>query len=131
MNNAGNQIKVARSGCGSIKLRRCNSCKLVKYCGVVCQKNDWQEHKRICKMIRDKSLFEQPGSRHAGDCPICLLPLSTDVMKSTIMVCCSKVICDGCSWANNVRRRKRDWKANVLSVGNQRQMIMKKTTRIT
>jgi len=95
-----------RSGCGSIKLRRCNSCKLVKYCGVVCQKNDWQEHKRICKMIRDKSLFEQPGSRHAGDCPICLLPLSTDVMKSTIMVCCSTVICDGCSWANNVREKE-------------------------
>ena len=95
-----------KSGCDDIKLRRCNSCKLAKYCGVVCQKNDWQKHKQLCKMIRDKSLFEQPGRGHAGDCPICLLPLSTDIMKSTLMACCSKVICDGCSWANNVREKE-------------------------
>ena len=92
-----------RPGCDDINLRRCNSCKLAKYCGVACQKNDWQKHKHICKQIRDRRLFEQPGRCHRGDCPICLLPLSIDVTKATFMVCCSTSICDGCSWANILR----------------------------
>eukprot|EP00984_Skeletonema_dohrnii_P008270 scaffold3034_cov110-Skeletonema_dohrnii-CCMP3373.AAC.3 len=39
----------------------------------------------------------------AGDCPICCLPLSLDQTKSTMMTCCSKVICEGCHHSNEVR----------------------------
>lgn len=94
-----------RAGCDEIQLRRCNSCKPAKYCGAACQRNDWQKHKPMCKMTRDKRLFEQPGSCHRGDCSICLLPLSIDVTKATFMVCCSTSICDGCSWANILREK--------------------------
>jgi hypothetical protein len=94
-----------RPGCDDINLRRCNSCKLAKYCGVACQKNDWQKHKHMCKQIREKRLFEQPGRCHRGGCPICLLPHSTDETKAILEVCCSTVICNGCSWANLLRER--------------------------
>ena len=46
-------------------------------------------------------LFRQPESSHLGDCPICWLPLPLG--KTTINTCCSKVICDGCSYANTLR----------------------------
>ena len=34
--------------------------------------------------------FRQPESSNFGDCPICLLPLSIEPMKSNMMECCSK-----------------------------------------
>eukprot|EP00985_Skeletonema_marinoi_P006562 scaffold2836_cov95-Skeletonema_marinoi.AAC.8 len=45
----------------------------------------------------------QPESTHHGDCPICCLPLSLDRSKSTINLCCSKIICNGCDHANMLR----------------------------
>lgn len=45
-------------------------------------------------------LFRQPKNSHLGDCPICLIPLSIDVGKSTMQSCCSQVICDGCAYSN-------------------------------
>jgi tetratricopeptide (TPR) repeat protein len=53
--------------------------------------------------LRDEILFKQPESNHYGDCPICCLPLSIDPGKSTLMDCCSKLICDGCGYANQMR----------------------------
>jgi tetratricopeptide (TPR) repeat protein len=53
--------------------------------------------------LRDEILFKQPQSTHLGDCPICLLPLSTDLDKHGMQVCCSKVICLGCVYANQTR----------------------------
>ena len=35
-----------------------------------------------------------------------MIPLSLDVTKSPIMVCCSKVICNGCNHANQIREAK-------------------------
>lgn len=41
-----------------------------------------------------------------GDCPICCLPLSFEQSKSSLMPCCSKLICKGCLYANEIREIK-------------------------
>jgi TPR repeat protein len=65
------------------------------------------QHTRDCEEraaeLRDEILFKQPESSHYGDCPICLLPLRIDGMKSTMYSCCCKMICDGCGYANQMR----------------------------
>ncbi len=53
--------------------------------------------------IRDDRLFTQPEESHHGECPICCLPLSLDESKSTMNACCSKLICDGCCYADDLR----------------------------
>mmetsp|Transcript_25206 Transcript_25206/g.36017 ORF Transcript_25206/g.36017 Transcript_25206/m.36017 type:complete len:332 (+) Transcript_25206:206-1201(+) len=91
----------------SIKMKNCAACYLVRYCSIECQRHHWSKHKRDCKKrvaeLRDELLFRQPESTHLGDCPICMIPLSLDRSKSTIMSCCSKVICIGCTYANHKR----------------------------
>jgi len=93
-----------------IKLKECATCDLVKYCSDGCLKEHEPTHKNACKKraaeLRDEFLFKQPESTHLGDCPICMIPLSLDVTKSPIMVCCSKVICNGCNHANQIREAK-------------------------
>ncbi|KAJ7769974.1 hypothetical protein B0H16DRAFT_1452346 [Mycena metata] len=32
-------------------MSRCAKCKLVRYCGVACQKDDWSRHKAVCRKI--------------------------------------------------------------------------------
>jgi len=89
------------------KLKECADCDLVRYCSDACQENHTSQHKEACKKraaeLRDELLFKQPDSTHLGDCPICCLPLPLDLSKSNIMTCCSKVICGGCSHANEKR----------------------------
>jgi tetratricopeptide (TPR) repeat protein len=53
--------------------------------------------------LRDKELFTQPDISYMGECPICCLPLSIDVSKSSMMPCCCKSICEGCNYANTKR----------------------------
>eukprot|EP00984_Skeletonema_dohrnii_P026578 scaffold15922_cov104-Skeletonema_dohrnii-CCMP3373.AAC.9 len=90
-----------------IKLKECSSCDLVRYCSDECQKNHASHHEQACKKraaeLRDEILFKQPESSHLGDCPICCLPIPLDLDKSIIMLCCSKMICDGCNYANEIR----------------------------
>jgi tetratricopeptide (TPR) repeat protein len=92
-----------------VKLMKC-ACNLVKYCSVACQKNHRPQHKKMCKKrlaeIRDDDLFTQPEKSCFGDCPICCLPLSIDLRKCNLMSCCSKLICRGCTYANQVRENK-------------------------
>jgi hypothetical protein len=91
---------------GDVTLKNC-ACGLVKYCSVGCQKNDRPNHKKACKKrlaeLHDKQLFEQPDSSHLGECPLCCLPLPLRPGKSTMMPCCCKLICNGCSYANKMR----------------------------
>ena len=95
-----------------VKLKKCTACKSVKYCSVKCQKDHRAKHKRACKKraaeLRDEVLFKQPESSHLGDCPICCLPLapSIDEKASPMMSCCSKIICNGCNIANQIREVK-------------------------
>eukprot|EP00984_Skeletonema_dohrnii_P021256 scaffold10568_cov140-Skeletonema_dohrnii-CCMP3373.AAC.4 len=95
------------TGGDDIKLKKCTACYLVRYCSIKCQKAHRPKHKRACKKraakLRDELLFKQPESNHRGDCPICMIPLPLDPGKTTIMACCSKLICDGCDYANDIR----------------------------
>jgi len=85
----------------------CATCDLVKYCSDECKQDHKSQHKKACKNraaeLRDELLFKQPESTDLGDCPICCLPLPLDAEKSVIMMCCSKVICDGCDYADQIR----------------------------
>ena len=98
------------AGIDDVKLKKCNGCYLVRYCGIECQRDHWRHHKKECKKraaeLRDEILFKQPESTHRGDCPICMIPLPLDAMKTTITVCCSKVICKGCNRENQERETK-------------------------
>jgi hypothetical protein len=90
-----------------IKLKKCTACHLVRYCSVKCQKEHRKQHKKECKKraaeLKDEILFKQPESSHLGDCPICCLPHPIDLSKSMLYPCCSKYICKGCSFANEMR----------------------------
>ena len=94
--------------CGDhVKLKRCDGCYLVRYCGVKCQKEHRPKHKKECRKraaeLRDELLFKQPESSCFGDCPICMVPLPLDPSKTAMTGCCSKTICNGCNYANQKR----------------------------
>ena len=97
-------------GSDDTKLKKCNACYLVRYCGVKCQRNHWPKHKKECKRraaeLKDELLFKQPDSTHNGDCPLCCLPLPIDPKKSNLYPCCSKLVCIGCNLANQKREAK-------------------------
>eukprot|EP00984_Skeletonema_dohrnii_P009713 scaffold3733_cov77-Skeletonema_dohrnii-CCMP3373.AAC.2 len=108
---------IAEAEVDDIKLTKCDdSCKLVRYCSGSCQQDHRPKHEAMCKKRvaelrdRDDLLFEQPESSHHGDCPICFLPLAIDSSKCVMMTCCSKLICNGCSYANKVRERRESMK---------------------
>ncbi len=112
---AGGRNKACCASCGiatsdDVKLKDCSACKLVKYCGVKCQKEHWQQHKHESKQkaaeLRDEILFKQPESSNLGDCPICLLPLPIDAELTSVSVCCCKIICNGCAHANQKREAR-------------------------
>ena len=111
---AGEENKACCASCGIIggdKLKDCSACKLVKYCGIECQKKHRKEHKKECKRRmaeqRDELLFKQPESSCLGDCPICYFPLSLDLEESTLWECCYKRICVGCAYATMKREKER------------------------
>ena len=93
-----------------IKLKDCDDCDLVRYCSDACKELHRPEHAGKCRKraaeLRDELLFKQPESTHEGDCPICMVPLPLDKQTSSIMSCCSKVVCNGCDYANIMRERK-------------------------
>eukprot|EP00985_Skeletonema_marinoi_P016892 scaffold9172_cov98-Skeletonema_marinoi.AAC.3 len=93
-----------------VKLKECSACDLVRYCGDACQKEHKSHHQQECKKraaeLRDEILFKQPEGTHRGDCPICMIPLPLDSTKSITSSCCSKVICKGCDYANDIREEE-------------------------
>eukprot|EP00984_Skeletonema_dohrnii_P005055 scaffold1780_cov90-Skeletonema_dohrnii-CCMP3373.AAC.7 len=100
-----------KSEVDEVKLKECDDCDLVRYCSDECQENHAIQHEEHCKKraaeLRDELLFRQPDSSYLGDCPICCLPLSLDPTKSTMYNCCSKVICIGCAYTNQMREIER------------------------
>jgi hypothetical protein len=110
-NEAGDMTLLCCASCGTagvddVKLKKC-ACGLVKYCSIACQKNHRSQHKKLCKKrlaeLRDKALFKQPDGSNLGGCPICCLPLSNELKKSTMMNCCCKLICNGCDYTDQKR----------------------------
>lgn len=90
-----------------IQLKECDGCDLVKYCSDMCRENHNVQHEEACKKraaeLRDELLLKQPEGHLFGDCPICCLPLSLDVEKFLVNICCAKFICKGCDYANKLR----------------------------
>ena len=105
---------VACANCGKhgsdiVKLRECTACRLVKYCGVDCQKAHRKQHKKACKQraaeLQDEQLYSQGHERPKGDfCPICTLPIPFPIEKHSVFNgCCTKKICNGCNIAAQKR----------------------------
>ena len=118
-----------------VKLKDCDGgCDLVKYCSDPCEVNHREQHNKMCKKrcaeLRDNDLFTQPDESHYGECPICCLPLSLDIKKSTLMSCCCNMICNGCEHANLSVSMKRGWSIDVHSVESPCQTVMKNFTRM-
>ncbi len=70
------------------------------------QNKESKRKRRSDRLRREKELFEQPGSSHLGDCPICCLPIPLTALYKEETVfhdCCSKTICLGCvrKWVGN------------------------------
>ena len=111
MSEANDDVEISCcASCGAaeiddVKLKDCDKCDLVRYCSDDCQREHKSQHAEECKIraveLRDELLFKQPEGNHLGDCPICSLPL--DVLKTTLFECCSKTICKGCEYANDMR----------------------------
>ena len=87
---------------GVVKLKNCTACRLVKYCGVDCQKAHRKHHKKACRQraaeLKDEQLFSQGHQRPEGEfCPICTLPIPLPVYEHSLFnICCMKLICVGC-----------------------------------
>ena len=98
-----------KHGGGTVKLKNCTACRLVKYCGVDCQKAQRKIHKKACKQrsaeLKDEQLYKQGHERpEGGFCPICTLPIQLPKIEhSGFHVCCMKMICCGCDWAAKKR----------------------------
>ena len=65
-----------KQGSDTVKLRNCTACRLVKYCGVDCQRAHRKQHKKACNQraaeLRDEQLYSQGLERPEGDfCSIC------------------------------------------------------------
>eukprot|EP00984_Skeletonema_dohrnii_P003597 scaffold1220_cov104-Skeletonema_dohrnii-CCMP3373.AAC.2 len=119
-----------------IKLKGCAACDLVRYCGDTCQQDHMPQHMSACKKraaeLRDEILFKQPESSHHGDCPICCIPLPIDAQQSTMSLCCSTILCDGCNFANQTREvlgsldRRCPFCRHPVDKGSQREARMKR-----
>ena len=100
---------IAKAKVDDIQLVPCDDCDLVRYCSDECRAQHKSTHEEECKKrtaeLRDELLFKQPESSHLGDCPICCLPLPPDdPAKTTVAMCCSKTVCNGCRHASDMRQ---------------------------
>ncbi|EJK57632.1 hypothetical protein THAOC_22302 [Thalassiosira oceanica] len=107
--SAGVCANCGKTGSDTVKLRNCTACRLVKYCGVDCQRAHRKQHKKACKQraaeLKDEQLYSQGLERAAGDfCPICTLPIPLPMYEhSFFKACCMKQICKGCAMAAQKR----------------------------
>ena len=91
-----------KTGSGTVQLKNCTACRLVKYCGVDCQKVHRKHHKKACKQraaeLKDEQLYSQGHERPEGDfCPICTLPIPLPMQEHSVFTfCCVKRVCMGC-----------------------------------
>jgi len=98
----GSCANCGKHGDDTVKLKDCTACRLVKYCGVDCQKAHRKQHKKACKKraaeLKDEELYSQELERPEWDfCPICTLPMPLPMQDySVFSFCCMKLICNGC-----------------------------------
>ncbi|KAJ6596240.1 hypothetical protein DFH09DRAFT_1272764 [Mycena vulgaris] len=60
-------------------LARCSKCKLVRYCSVACQKNDWARHKPICRKVLSVSSTGASGEEKSPE-----MSYDTSSMRITV-----------------------------------------------
>ena len=70
----------------TVKLKDCTACRLVKYCGLDCQKAHRKQLKKACKQraveLKDVQLYSQGLEKPESDfCPICTLPIPLPISK--------------------------------------------------
>ena len=98
-----------KRGSETVKLKNCNACLLVKYCGVDCQRAHRKQHKKACKQraaeLEDERLYSHGIERPEGDfCPICTLPIPLPLWQHSFFnTCCMKRVCHGCDFAAQKR----------------------------
>ncbi|EJK66510.1 hypothetical protein THAOC_12569 [Thalassiosira oceanica] len=98
-----------KHGSDTVKLMDCAACRLVKYCGVDCQRAHRKQHKKVCKQraaeLEHEQLYSQGLERQEGDiCQICTLPIPMPMDKHAVLeVCCMKRVCHGCDLAAQKR----------------------------
>ncbi|EJK64892.1 hypothetical protein THAOC_14321, partial [Thalassiosira oceanica] len=98
-----------KTGSDAVKLKNCTACRLVKYCGVDCQRAHRKKHQKACKEraaeLKDEQLYGQGHERPEGDfCPICTLPIPLPMEDHSVFkACCMKMICNGCAVAAQQR----------------------------
>ena len=96
-------------GSDVVKLKYCTACRLVKYCGVDCQRVHRKQHKKACKQraaeLKDEQLYSQGLERPEEDfCSICTMAIPLPMGDHSVSnVCCMKRICDGCDMAADKR----------------------------
>ena len=102
--NCGKEEGEGGNGCegaSTITLKKCNACKMVKYCGRDCQIAHRAQHKKACNKrvaeLYDETLFKEPPPTE--DCPICQIPLPLDRRLTSFKSCCGKSVCMGCTHA--------------------------------
>lgn len=44
--------------CGEVNNKKCSKCKSIHYCGPLCQRADWFQHKRVCRDPEEKPLID-------------------------------------------------------------------------
>jgi hypothetical protein len=103
------EADICCANCGAaqvdeVKMEDCNHCNHVlcgsEWCRVVHGEKHKEEYEKRKLESHDDDLFKQPERSHRGECPLCFLPMSLDPRRSTFYECCSKVACNGCSYAN-------------------------------
>ncbi|EJK77571.1 hypothetical protein THAOC_00589, partial [Thalassiosira oceanica] len=98
-----------KQGSETVTLKHCTACRLVKYCGVDCQRAHRKRHKKACKQraaeLKDEQLYSQGHQRPEEDfCSICTLPIPLPMGEHLALNgCCMKTICIGCLFAARKR----------------------------
>ena len=69
----GSCANCGKHGDDTVKLKDCTACRLVKYCGVDCQKAHRKQHKKACKK-RSRAQGRGTVQSGAGEAGVGLLP---------------------------------------------------------
>ena len=93
---------------GSINLKSCAACMLVKYCSRDCQAAHRPQHKKECKRrateLHEEALFKDVAPE---ECQIWFLPHTPHENGTVVfMTCCGKQICIGCIYGIEMNELK-------------------------
>ncbi|GBB96642.1 hypothetical protein RclHR1_00280034 [Rhizophagus clarus] len=53
--------------CKKSSKTRCNKCHTTYYCSIECQKKDWKEHKKPCRILSINKIFDETVDEESFD----------------------------------------------------------------